>query len=74
MTIDGLTEEQCNILDKMWSLDSATELYNWFDQLPPHKLEMAIVLYEMMIQELYEDQVNDKKLAKQMLNKIGVNA
>jgi hypothetical protein len=75
MTIDGLTQEQCEMLDKMWTLDTAKELYDWFEQLPAHKLNTALVLHEMMIQELYESDVKkDSSLAKQMLNKIGVNA
>jgi replicative superfamily II helicase len=72
MTIDGLTEEQCKILDKMWSLDTAKELYDWFESLSDRKLETALVLYDMMIQELYEDKVADGKEAKKMLTKIGV--
>ena len=72
MTIDGLTEEQCKMLDKMWSIDTAKDLHDWFEKLPKHELEMALVLYQMMIQELYEEEANDKVLAKQMLSEIGV--
>jgi hypothetical protein len=72
MTIDGLTEEQCKILDKMWSLDTSKELYDWFESLSDCKLETAIVLYDMMMQELYEEKVKDGKLAKNMLTQIGV--
>ena len=75
MTIDGLTEEQCKMLDIMWTLDTAKELYDWFEQLPAHKLNMALVLHDMMIQELYESDVKkDSSLAKQMLEKIGVKS
>jgi hypothetical protein len=72
MTIDGLTEEQCKILDKMWSLDTSKELYDWFESLSDRKLETALVLYDMMMQELYEEKVKDGKLAKKMLTQIGV--
>ena len=72
MTIDGLTEEQCKILDKMWSLDTYKELYDWFESLSDRKLETALVLYDMMMQELYEEKVKDGKLAKNMLTQIGV--
>ncbi len=72
MTIDGLTEEQCKILDKMWSLDTSKELYDWFESLSERKLETALVLYDMMMQELYEEKVKDGKLAKNMLTQIGV--
>jgi len=72
MTIDGLTEEQCKILDKMWSLDTSKELYDWFESLSGRKLETALVLYDMMMQELYEEEVKDGKLAKNMLIQIGV--
>lgn len=72
MTIDGLTAEQCKILDKMWSLDTSKELYDWFESLSDRKLETALVLYDMMMQELYEEKVKDGKLAKNMLTQIGV--
>jgi hypothetical protein len=72
MTIGGLTEEQCKILDKMWSLDTSKELYDWFESLSDRKLETALVLYDMMMQELYEEKVKDGKLAKKMLTQIGV--
>jgi len=70
--IDGLTEEQCNMLDIMWQKDSAKELYDWFEQLPEHKLEMALVLHDILIQEIQEEEVKNSKLAVTMLNKIGV--
>ena len=72
--IDGLTDEQCNMLDIMWQKDSAKELYDWFEMLPEHKLEMALVLHDILIQECYEDELKKSnfKDAVSMLKKIGV--
>jgi hypothetical protein len=74
MRIEGLTEEQCNMLDIMWSKDSAKELYDWFEELPEHKLEMALTLHDILIQECYESELKKSnfKDAVSMLNKIGV--
>jgi len=30
MRIDGLTQEQCNMLDEMWKHDSTDELFAFF--------------------------------------------
>jgi hypothetical protein len=72
MTIDGLTAEQCKMLDKMWELDDSSELFGWLSSLPDHKFRTALVLFEILIQEQQEPEVADGKLAKQMLTQIGV--
>mgnify|MGYP001094704342 CR=1 FL=1 len=72
MRIDGLTQEQCNILDAMWALDTAEELYNYFQTLTPKKYQMAVTLQEILIQECEENQTKNITEAKQMLRNIGV--
>ena len=72
MRIDGLTQEQCDMLDKMWELDTAEELYNYFQILTPDKYQMAVTLQEMLIQESEEEQTKNINIAKQMLRNIGV--
>lgn len=72
MRIDGLTQEQCDMLDKMWELDTAEELYNYFQTLTPKKYQMAVTLQEMLIQESEEEQTKNMNIAKQMLQNIGV--
>lgn len=72
MRIDGLTQEQCNMLDEMWKRDSTDELFAFFATLPKKKFEMAMVLHNMMLQELCEDMVKVED-GKQLLKNIGVN-
>ena len=74
MRIDGLTQEQCNMLDIMWQKDTARELSDWFDSLDEHKLKMALTLHDILIQECYEDELkkSNYKDAVSILNKIGV--
>ncbi|MDA9302521.1 hypothetical protein N8072_01430 [bacterium] len=74
MVIDGLTAEQCKMLDKMWGLDTSEELLSWFKTLSDRKLQTALVLFELMVQEQNEPEVADGKLAKKMLKQIGVKS
>ena len=71
MRIDGLTQEQCNMLDEMWKRDSTDELFAFFATLPKKKFEMAMTLHQMMLQEVCEDKVKVED-GKQMLKNIGV--
>lgn len=73
MRIDGLTQEQCDMLDKMWTLDTSEELYNYFQTLTPEKYQMAVTLQEILIQEAEEEQTENLTMAKQMLQSIGIN-
>ena len=73
MRIEGLTQAQCDMLDAMWALDTAEELYTYFQSLGAEEYQMALTLQEMLIQECEEDQVKNINMAKQMLQKIGVN-
>jgi len=70
--IDGLTEEQCKMLDVMWTLDTAKELYSYFQTLTPEKYQMAVTLQEMLIQECEEEKTKNITEAKIMLQNIGV--
>lgn len=72
MRIDGLTQEQCDILDAIWALDTCEELYNYFQTLSPEEYKMAITLQEMLIQECEEEQMKNLTIAKEMLESIGV--
>ena len=73
MRIEGLTQEQCDMLDTMWALDTAEEIYEYFQTLSHEQYLMAITLQEMLIQECEEEQVENINLAKKMLKEIGVN-
>jgi len=71
MRIDGLTQEQCDMLDEMWKRDSTDELFAFFATLPKKKFEMAMTLHQMMLQEVCEDMVKVED-GKQLLKNIGV--
>jgi len=73
MRIEGLTQQQCNILDAMWALDTAEEIYEYFQTLNEEEYKMALTLQEMLIQECEEEQVTNYSTAQQMLKNIGVN-
>ncbi len=72
MRIDGLTEEQCLMLDKLWSLDTADELFAYFETLGNDEFQMALVLQDMLMQEFAEQENNNLSQAKDMLKSIGV--
>ena len=73
MRIDGLTEQQCRILDKLWSLDTTDELFAYFETLNDEEFQMALVLQDMLMQEFAEEENNNLSQAKDMLESIGVN-
>ena len=72
MRIDGLTQEQCDMLDIMWNLDTCEELYNFFQTLDEDEYRMAMTLQQMLIQEAEEEETENLTMAKQMLQSIGV--
>jgi len=73
--IDGLTTEQCNMLDTMWAKDTHEELTDWFQTLPTEKYHMALTLFDIMLQEIIEPEVEKSKNidAKKLLKKLGIN-
>lgn len=75
MRIDGLTTEQCNMLDTMWAKDTHEELTDWFQTLPTKKYHMALTLFDIMLQEIIEPEVEKSKNidAKKLLKKLGIN-
>ena len=71
--IDGLTERQVKFLDKMWSMDTQEEVSAWFRTLSDDDLNMAVTLHEMLVSQMLEQTAeSDTKLAKDMLQNIGV--
>lgn len=74
ISLTGLTEEQKVMLDLLWELDSKEKYIHFMETLSPKSLEMAIVLQEMVMQELAErDSTIPETQAKYMLKSIGVN-
>ncbi len=74
MRIDGLTEEQCKMLDTMWLCDTNEQLVSWFQQLNEKELEMALTLHQLLVDELCEEEVEKTgvTMARNMLMSIGV--
>jgi len=74
MRIEGLTQAQCDMLDKMWDKDTAEELYEFFLSLNEEEYTMAMTLYHLLQQES-DEEVMDKGTidAVKMLKDIGVN-
>jgi hypothetical protein len=57
MTIEikNLTAEQVEMLDAMWSFDSAEEYLNWYHLLDAEDQEQADVLQRMIILETMDE-------------------
>ena len=54
MTIDGLNNEQIEMLNKMWTLDTEQELMEFRSTLPVFRQQQLDTLMEMVIQEARE--------------------
>ena len=48
ITIDGVTEKQASMLDKLWSFDTMDEVLKWMDTLDAIDQQMVDVLMEMI--------------------------
>lgn len=73
LTIDGLTLEQVDMLDKMWSLDSEEEFIEWYSQeLDDKERFMCDQLMRLIIIEKFDQEINKEKDfpdAKKVLSK-----
>lgn len=57
MTIDGLNNEQIEMLNKMWTLDTEQELMEFRSTLPVFRQQQLDTLMEMVIQEARETEI-----------------
>ena len=57
--IKNLTAEQVEMLDIMWSFDSAEEYLNWYHLLDAEDQEMADVLQRMIILETMDEMLEE---------------
>jgi len=57
MRIDGLTTEQVEMLDKLWSMDTSEEVKAFRDTLPLFRRQQIDVLMEMVMQEIREEEL-----------------
>lgn len=58
MQIDGLTEEQVEMLDFMWNeLDTEEDYFNWYDSLDEGQQRQAELLQRMVIMESIDEEM-----------------
>lgn len=66
--IDNLTQDQVDMLDMMWSLDSHASYMEWYDQLCNYDKQQADLLQRMVILAEVDSLVTeDLSLAKAVL-------
>lgn len=53
--LKNLTRAQVDMLDTMWSLDSESEYFDWYDQLTARDQHCADVLQQLVILESMEE-------------------
>ena len=71
ITINGLTKRQVFLLDKMWSIDSATDYEEWKSDLDEQTMNTVDTLEQMvMLAELDEIQDSECEPARKLLKTI----
>lgn len=74
--IHNLTQDQVDMLDHMWSLDSEEEYLMWYDLLDEQDQKQADLLMRMVIlAEVDNDmeEIEDFSLAKEALKKFALH-
>ena len=69
ISIDNLTDAQCEMIDIMWAFDSAEEYLSWFENLDDEDQREAAVLQTLVILESMEEMMNNYEDAKRVLQK-----
>jgi len=72
ITLNNLTQEQIEMLDTMWELDSYEDYDNWFESLNKKDRRMAETLQTMVIAEEMEKMLGDCADAKNVLSKFSL--
>lgn len=57
--IKNLTQAQVEMLDIMWSLDSESEYFDWYNQLTAEDQHSADVLQRLVILEAMEENLGN---------------
>lgn len=70
--IDGLTAEQCEMLDTIWSFKTRAEFEEWQLSLPFDQLIVSAGLVELIAIAILEEDMGDayKTQAEQVIQKI----
>lgn len=74
MHIDGLTQEQVKLLDKMWTLETIEELMSWMKTLNDRQFHQVKVLRELLVLSLIDEEVEAQENfpeASRMLARLG---
>jgi hypothetical protein len=65
--IEGVTPEQKEMLDIMWSLESTDDYLDWHETLDTHDQQQADLLKMLLLYEL-SDQITNVDQAKEIIN------
>lgn len=65
--IEGVTPEQKEMLDIMWSLESTDDYLDWYETLDTHDQQQADLLKMLLLYEL-SDQLTNVDQAKEIIN------
>ncbi len=66
--IEGLTTEQYDMLEIMWSIDSPQEMTEWMDTLDTDEIRMVMTLKDVLLAHCL-DAVDETTIAKNYLKK-----
>ena len=72
ITLNNLTQEQVEMLDTMWELDSYEDYDNCFESLSKKDRRMAETLRNMVLAEEMEKMLGDCADAKNVLSKFSL--
>ena len=70
ITITGLSDDEKDMLDFMWELDTQAEFDEWLENLSSDQLNMALGLKTLLLYEIIDQAADDNvSYAKQYLTK-----
>jgi hypothetical protein len=75
LNINGLTQEQVEMLDIIWSFDTKEEYESWFELLDDDEASMCFGLMELLTLAIIDEALESKKVdpykeANQVINQI----
>lgn len=78
MRLEGLTPEQVEMMDKLWSLDTMEEVQEFRSSLPRFRRQQIDTLLELVMYEICEEQIETatsypdaEKVLQKILKKSG---
>ena len=67
--IHGLTPEQVQMLDMMWSIETYQDYQDWLDSITLEEAQMAEQLKNLLVLTLIDDAMDNYDMAKDYLKK-----